>query len=755
MKTKLHAIFFIACFLFTSLFYQPVRSQGLNRVDVGKSFANISKLSTGGTFNPGDTIEVRVTIAVITQVTYTAVDSVQVFDIVPAKTTYITGSLRVATNQGLTYKGPFTEAPDADQGSNVGGNITINLGNGANGTKGGRIRSDTSKPSFYNSHCIMMACYRVRINPGAVYGDTLFVGGSIKYKMVTPANGWANIIFPTYNILLFKNNGYCSNGSGVSAASDSAGTFASGKMQNRVLPVVFATTYVKQNMSISQPNDYYYALVNNSSADGSTNINSTMPESPALHRVFGLWDICGDHTGAANSAIGNPPVAPGVRGGYFVLVNASYNTDVAYQETLSNLCPNTYYEFSAWYRNVCPRCSCDSNGKGSGTAGFIPYPGNDSSGVRPNLTFEIDGLAYYTTGDIKYNRVSPWKQYGFTFITKPLQTTANFVIRNNSPGGGGNDWAIDDIKVAHCGPSLTMNYNPIALGCQANPFVVNLRDTIRYVYNNSYIYYKWQKSNVGGTIWADMVGPGTSGVGSPALVNGLYQYVTTLPPFLAYPADSGTYYRVIVATTAANLSGNCAFNDGSSTMIKVINCGIVLSANFSQFNGQLIQNRAYLGWAALAEQNLDKYEIEKSSDGLIFSTIAYVNAKNTAAANYNFTDPGMITDNTYYRIKMINNDGLFKYSGVILLSPGLKFEVRPLKNPFRDNIAAEVIVPEDGMLVLKIFNDKGQLVKAIQQAVIKGINSITIKNINGADGMYFLSVNFKNETIKTKLIKIN
>ena len=752
MKKHIHEVLFMAVLFFSSIDHSAFSQ---NRVDVGKSFANLSKLSTGGTFNPGDTVEIRVTIAVKTVATYTAIDSVQVFDNVPAKTTYITGSLRVATNQGVTYKGPFTEVLDGDQGSNIAGAITINLGNKATGTKGGRIRSDTSKPSFYNSHCIMMACYRVKINSATSFGDTIFVGGSIRYKMVTPANGWTNIIFPTYNILLFKNNGFCSNGSGVSAASDSAGTFASGKIQNRAAALAFATTYIKQNISTAQPNDYYYAIVNNSSADGWTNPNSTMPESPALHRVFGLWDICGDHTAASNPAIGNTPTPVGTRGGYYVLINASYNTDIAYQETLSNLCPNTYYEFSAWYRNVCPRCSCDSNGKGSGTAGFIPYPGNDSSGVRPNLTFEIDGLAYYTTGDIKYDRVIPWKQYGFTFLTKPLQTTANFVIRNNSPGGGGNDWAIDDIKVAHCGPSLIMNYNPIVLGCQANPFVVNLSDTIRYVYNNSYIYFKWQKSNVGGTIWTDMTGPGTSGVGSTTLVNGLYQFVTNLPGFLAYPADSGTYYRVIVATTAANLTGNCAFNDGSSTMIKVIDCGVILNANFTQFKGQLNNKRASLTWSATGEQDLDNYTIEKSTDGIIFTTIGSVAARNLAEAYYNFTDPDIISNNTYYRLKMTASNGLFKYSSTILLSPVLAFEIMSFKNPFKNNITADVIVPENGILQVNIFNDKGQLIKKTQLNVKKGINNIMIENISAADGIYFLSAGFKNETIKMKLVKLN
>ncbi len=752
MKKHIHDVLVVGIIFFSSIHFNAFSQ---SRVDAGKSFANLSKLSTGGTFNPGDTVEIRVTIAVKTVGTYTAVDSVQVFDNVPANTTYITGSLRVATNQGLTYKGPFTEAVDGDQGSNVAGAITINLGNKANGTRGGRIRSDTSKPSFFASHCIMMACYRVRINPSNSFGDTIFIGGSIRYKIVTPATGWVTTVFPTYKILLFQNNGLCPNGSGVSAASDSAGTFASGILQNRPSPLAFTTTYVNQNISTSQPNDYNYAIINNSSANGSTNPNSTMPESPALRRVFGFWDIAGDHTGASNPAIGNPPKAPGTRGGYFVLINASYITDVAYQETLSNLCPNTYYEFSAWYRNVCPRCSCDSNGRGSSSGGFIPYPGNDSSGVRPNLTFEIDGLAYYTTGDIKYDRVAPWKQYGFTFKTKPSQTTANFVIRNNSPGGGGNDWAIDDIKIAHCGPALNMNYNPIVLGCTSSPFEVRLSDTIRYVYNNSYIYFKWQKSNVGGTIWSDMTGPGTSGVGSTTLVNGLYQFVTNLPPFLAYPADSGTYYRVIVATTAANLTGNCAYNDGSSTMIKVINCGAVLNASFTQFKGQLNNKQAYINWSATGETNLVNYEIEKSTDGILFTKIGSVAARNLAEAYYNFTDPDIINNNTYYRLKMTDNEGLFKYSSTILLSPELKFEVKVLKNPFKNFITADIIVPTDDMLTIKIFNDKGQLIKTMQLPARKGINNIKTDTIAGADGIYFLSVSYKNEMSKTKLVKIN
>ncbi|MEO5943006.1 MAG: hypothetical protein ABIP30_01515 [Ferruginibacter sp.] len=753
MKKNLHAFFIAIILLLSIIDCGVVFAQGTNRVDIGKSFANMSKLSTGGTYNPGDTVEVRVTIAVIKQVTYTAIDAVQVFDVVPTNTTYIPGSMRVATNQGITYKGPFTDAIDFDAGYISGNNITINLGNGANAVKGGRIRSDTSRPSFFNSHCIMMACYRVKINTSANYGDTLTFGGSAIYKMVTPATGFVNVIFPQYKILLFKNNGFCSNGSAVSAASDSLGTFASGIVQNRVTPLAFSTTYVKNNVGTNSPQDYYYAIVNNSSADGITNVNSPMPESPATHRVFGFWDICGDHTGATNPAQGNPPAAPGTRGGNFVLINASYNTDVAYQETLSNLCPNTYYEFSAWFRNLCPRCSCDSMGRGSATKFFIPYPGNDSSGVRPNLTFEIDGLAYFTSGDIKYDRAEPWKQYGFTFLTKPGQTTANFTIRNNSPGGGGNDWAIDDIKVAHCGPSLNMNYNPVVLGCAVAPFTVELSDTVRSIYNN-YTYFKWQKSNVGGTIWADMTGPGTSGSGSPVLVGGQYQYVTNLPPFLATPADSGTYYRVIVGTTPANLTGNCAYNDGSATMVKVIDCGIILNSNFVRFKGSITDSKATLNWTATGEHDLLYYEIEKSADGVSFAKTGIVNAQNLSEASYSFTDPETINGAVYYRLKMVNKNKLYKYSSIVLLNAALSFEIKNIQNPFFSEVNMDIIVPSDGILTTNIFNEKGQLIKNNYQSVKKGYSRITINNLSIlSKGIYFISTTFNNENLKRKLIK--
>src|SRR6185436_5739175 len=130
-------------------------------------------------------------------------------------------------------------------------------------------------------------------------------------------------------------------------------------------------------------------------------------------RLFSHWDITGDHTSATNTAKGNPPcdyslpVSASNPCGYMLVVNAAYKTDTAFKSTITNLCPNTYYEISAWIKNICYKCGCDSAGRGASSVGYIPFAANDSSGVQPNLAFQINGQDYYSTGNIPYTGTGP------------------------------------------------------------------------------------------------------------------------------------------------------------------------------------------------------------------------------------------------------------------------------------------------------------------------------------------------------------
>ena len=186
------------------------------------------------------------------------------------------------------------------------------------------------------------------------------------------------------------------------------------------------------------------------------------------------YTVSNDHTG----------------GGNFMLVNASYQPADFFVATLNNLCPSTTYEFSAWMMNV------------------LNYP----QGIKPNLTYTIETpggvvLHTYNTGDIGIESGPQWKQYGFYFTTTTGNSTIVLRIRNNAPGGNGNDLALDDITFRPCGPQLSSSI----LG---NSNIINIctYDQVGYTLNGAVSpgfvspVFQWQNSVDSGRNWVDIPG---------------------------------------------------------------------------------------------------------------------------------------------------------------------------------------------------------------------------------------------------------
>ena len=104
---------------------------------------------------------------------------------------------------------------------------------------------------------------------------------------------------------------------------------------------------------------------------------------------------------------------------------------------------------------------------------------------------------------------------------------------------------------------------------------------------------------------------------------------------------------------------------------------------------------------------------------------------------------------------MIDGNAAYKYSKVVHLAITEDFEVKNIINPFKTTISIGVNVAKEGMLNITLHNEKGQLVKSLQVSIKKGIDNIVLDNITGPDGIYFLSMEFNNKTIRKKLVKVN
>lgn len=743
-------------------------------VTTGKSYINISR-PNGGTFLPGDIIEVRATIAVTggSNAAASRINFIRYNDTINiAKLTYIAGSLQMISNEGHLQK-QFTDVADADS-ANIdlaSGRLRFNIGatSGAcdvnvqgNSTTNAGFLWGAVMPTFYGSTCIRVYVYRAQIKATAaiVAIDTtvLLSAGNFRYKI---GNALVDSLsnFAIYKIKISPDYGLCANAMGTNAlVTEAGGTFDIGHDKNRPAnsPVV-PLPYTRKMFSANTPNDNFYGIVNNTSGTWQVNPNVSQPHAA---RVFSVWDIMGDHTGAASPAAGNPPAdttIAGSKAGYALIINASYETNKAFDQTITNLCENTYYEFAAWFKNICRRCSCDSSGKGAMSAGYVPGPGNDSSGVRPNLSFQINGEEFYSSGNIPYN--GNWMKKGFVFKTKPGQTSMVVTIRNNAPGGGGNDWAIDDIGISTCLPNMKYSPSITPSVCKGN--AITVYDTVRSFFNN-YTYYKWQRSTDGGTTWIDVTAP--AGPVVPVWNGTAWEYVSsyTIPPANTTLANSGDKYRLIVATSLTNLSDiNCLSTDPSTIVtLSVINCGPPLSTKITAFSGKVTNSKSTLKWTTNIENEPFYFDIEKSSDGTRFTVIGTVNSYNDPGAlqnNYIFTDPDNITGLAYYRINMRTVDGQVSYSRILELSTDPEiFSFVSVINPFVNVLYFDISSTRDGVVKAELIDQFGKPVKKGSFDIRTGVTQVAFDNTSILPaGIYILKAEMAGTTIYKRVMKQN
>jgi len=202
--------------------------------------------------------------------------------------------------------------------------------------------------------------------------------------------------------------------------------------------------------------------------------------------------------------------------GYMMVVNASFSPGIFYREEITNLCENTFYQFSADIINLIRP----------------PVTGH----IDPNVDFLIDGQSAFSTGNISQS--GTWNTYGFFFKTDPGVTTLILELRNNAPGGLGNDLALDNITFRPCGPeALILPEGDVTVCENQMPAILEAQ-----LIGNDFPtpVYQWQ-----------------------LLVNGLWQNISgatnatyEIDPFLLN-AGSQQYRYLLANSPASLLNPNC------------------------------------------------------------------------------------------------------------------------------------------------------------------------------------------------------
>lgn len=280
--------------------------------------------------------------------------------------------------------------------------------------------------------------------------------------------------------------GFCSGNSGDPIFTE---TFGTGTTNNRLPAGTTTYTFVT-----GTPSDGFYTVSNRSN--------------------FFDWHDVPDHT-------------PNDTNGKMLIINASFTADEFYRTTISGLCENTSYEFSAWMINLLPSVGCGG------------------AGIPINVKFQIwdnsdtNLLASGDTGSIQGTSSPNWENYALVFQTLPGQTSVILKMINNGNGGCGNDLAIDDILFKTCGDRVIIEDttgNTKMDICETDVPITTELTAVPDFLSFSTHFYQWQEST-DGINWTDISGETGNNFTTPLIYD-----------------DS--FYRVKIAEDAINVDNS-------------------------------------------------------------------------------------------------------------------------------------------------------------------------------------------------------
>jgi hypothetical protein len=158
-----------------------------------------------------------------------------------------------------------------------------------------------------------------------------------------------------------------------------------------------------------------------------------------------------------------------------------------------------------------------------------------------------------------------------------------------------------------------------------------------------------------------------------------------------------------------------------------------LPVNFIGFDAKRLSTGVQLTWKVAGEENVNRYEVERSTDGRTFTTVGTVSTEKIDT--YNFFDP---TSNStvYYRVRNVDNDGRFKYSTIARIVNGKSAIVlKAFPQPVLNNLTIQHPTIKNSTLVT-ITTADGRIVKTIRPTTGSMQTYVDMTNLQA--GMYML-----------------
>jgi hypothetical protein len=200
---------------------------------------------------------------------------------------------------------------------------------------------------------------------------------------------------------------------------------------------------------------------------------------------------------------------------------------------------------------------------------------------------------------------------------------------------------------------------------------------------------------------------------------------------------------------------NGTFSNADEMTINVVS---LLPVNLISFTGHLQDTRVLLQWQTASESDNDRFDIERSIDGIHFTFIGTVPGHNNSniLQDYQFADPlaNVTAKTVYYRLRQVDRDNRSSFSPVVKIDLPALESVVVTPNPFIDHFTVNITVNNSGSGKMSIFTANGQLYRQTTIHVVKGSSQFEIKDLKGlSPGVISLRVETPDGIINKQLLK--
>jgi hypothetical protein len=228
----------------------------------------------------------------------------------------------------------------------------------------------------------------------------------------------------------------------------------------------------------------------------------------------------------------------------------------------------------------------------------------------------------------------------------------------------------------------------------------------------------------------------------------------------------------IVGTVTTSLCANTDWTNGTSTTVPggtyrsmnsdfAVGTGssVALPVTLMYLTATPVENSYIkLDWATASEINNKGFDIERSTDGLTFKNIGWVDGHGNSnqQIDYSYNDKTVVPNSIYYyRLKQIDVDGVYEYSnivsGVIIGTNGFVVEsLRP--NPANNKVTVQVVSLADQNATISVTDMLGREVSTQAWQISEGFNGTDIDLTAFASGTYNVVVKSQNQYFTKKLV---